>query len=72
MTYDGTSRELKIDNLEDELNYVIPISSYQVGVTLSDGAGGSNSYQLTLDVLEAPNRDPEWSTLEGIAPFLTK
>ena len=61
MTYDGASKELKIDRLEDELNTYIPISNYFVSVTLNDDQGGSTLYQIELNVLEAPNRDPEWA-----------
>ena len=52
LTFDAISRELKIDDLEDELNTYIPINSYQVGVTLDDGNGGITTYQITLVVLE--------------------
>ena len=52
LTYDAISRELKIDDLKDELNTYIPINSYQVGVTLDDGNGGISTYQITLVVLE--------------------
>ena len=62
LTFDTASRELRIDNLEDELNDIIPIGSYQVDIALDDGNGGSASYQITLTVLEAPNRDPEFAT----------
>ena len=38
------NNELKIDNLEDELNNIIPLGSYVVDVNLDDGAGGSASF----------------------------
>ena len=48
--------------MQDELNSSIPIGQYEVVITLSDGNGGTASYSITLDIQEAPNRDPEFAT----------
>ena len=44
------SNELKIDNLQDELNTAIPLGSYNIDINLNDGVGGSTSYQITLEI----------------------
>ena len=62
LTFDSVSKELKIDNLEDESNTYIPIASYVVDITLDDDHGGIVNYSITLDILEAPNREPEFAT----------
>ena len=62
MTFDATEKKLDIAELQDELNSVIPIGTYVVDVVLDDGNGGSASYQITLEIQEAPNQNPEFST----------
>ena len=62
LTFDNTTNKLEISELQDELNTAIPIGQYVVGIDLSDGYGGSTSYSTTLDIQEAPNRNPEFAT----------
>ena len=44
LTFDNITNKLEISELQDELNTAIPINTYVVDITLSDGNGGSTSY----------------------------
>ena len=59
LTFSGN--ELRIENLEEELNQVIDLGSHVVDIRLDDGNGGSATYQITLEIQNAPNRDPEFA-----------
>ena len=62
LTFDNTTNKLEISELQDELNTAIPINQYVVGIILNDGNDGSTSYSTTLDIQEAPNRNPGFAT----------
>ena len=59
-----SDNQLKIAELQDEPNIVIPIGQYTVDINLEDNgtpSQGTTTYQITLDMQEAPNQLPYWS-----------
>lgn len=58
LTFDASTNQLEISELEDEPNIEIPLGKYTVGINLDDEHGGTPSFEIELEILEAPNQEP--------------